>query len=148
MCCENEHIPECMAYLCTLDAQGKEPKMMRTAEPGLLRSSWFLKGGHWNKIEDHVDPSSNDTRRIIHEYVERGVFQFHTRHVALAAGSRQAVSSVPFSDGYSLLRGLFLEDVAPQPLVALIFPRLLLTNLTLYSMSRWGGSGRAKIWWI
>ena len=82
----------------------KEPKMMRTAEPGLLRSSWFLKGGHWTKIEDHVDPSDKNTRRIIPEYVERGVFQFHTRHVAMVAGSRHATSSVPFSDGLLSLK--------------------------------------------
>ena len=82
----------------------KEPKMMRTAEPGLLRSSWFLKGGHWTKIEDHVDPSDKNTRRLIPEYIERGVFQFHTRHVALPAGSRQTISSVPFSDGLLSLK--------------------------------------------
>ena len=77
----------------------KEPKMMRTADPGLLRSSWFLKGGHWTKIEDHVDASDKRARRIIPEYVERGVFQFHTRNVATVAGSRQTTSSVPLSDG-------------------------------------------------
>ena len=82
----------------------KEPKMMRMADPGLLRSSWFLKGGHWTKIEDHVDPSDKNTRRIIPEYVERGVFQFHTRNVAMVAGSRQATSSVPFSDGLLSLK--------------------------------------------
>ena len=82
----------------------KEPKMMRTAEPGLLRSSWFLKGGHWNKVEDHVDPSDKLILRIIPEYVGRGVFQFHARNVAMAARIRQAVSPVPFSDGLLSLK--------------------------------------------
>ena len=77
---------------------------MRTAEPGLLRSSWFLKGGHWNKVEDHVDPSDKAILRIIPEYVERGVFQFHARNVAMAAGIRLAVSPVPFSDGLLSLK--------------------------------------------
>ena len=28
MCCENVHVPECMAYLCTLDAQGQTPLLV------------------------------------------------------------------------------------------------------------------------
>ena len=78
--------------------------MMRTAEPGLLRSSWFLKGGRWNKVEDHVDPSDKSTRRIIPEYVEHGVFQFHSRNVAMVAGLRQSASPGPFSDGLLSLK--------------------------------------------
>ena len=35
----------------------KEPQMVRTSEPGLRRSSWFLKQGKWTKVEDHIDPS-------------------------------------------------------------------------------------------
>ena len=73
-------------------------------EDGRSRSSWFLRGGHWNKVEDHVDPADEDVRRIIPEYVERGVFQFHTRNVAMVAGTRQTASPVPFSDGLLSLK--------------------------------------------
>ena len=126
----------------------KEPKMMRTAEPGLLRSSWFLKGGHWTKIEDHVDPSDKNTRRLIPEYIERGVFQFHTRHVAIPAGSRQTISSVPFSDGLLSLKRAVCRGYGSSVVGRCDLPPSVVDQLALYSMSRWGGSGRDAIWWI
>ena len=87
---------------------------MAWAEPGLLRSSWFLKGGRWTKVEDHVDPSDKSARRIIPEYVERGVFQFHSRNVAMVAGLRQSASPVPFSDGLLSLKRAVCRRFGPQ----------------------------------
>ena len=127
----------------------KEPKMMRTAEPGLLRSSWFLKGGHWTKVEDHVDPSDKNNRRLIPEYIERGVFQFHTRHVALPAGSRQTVSSVPFSDGLLSLKRAVCRGYGSSAVGRFDLPPSVVDQLdALQHVSRWWGSGRDAIWWI
>ena len=126
----------------------KEPKMMRTAEPGLLRSSWFLKGGHWTKIEDHVDPSDKNTRRSIPEYVERGVFQFHTRHVALAAGSRQATSAVPFSDGLLSLKRAVCRGYGSSAVGRFDLPPSVVDQLDALQHVAVGGSDRGAIWWI
>ena len=61
----------------------KEPK---NSENGRAWPSQFLKGGHWAKVEDRVDPSDKNTRRIIPEYIERGVFQFHTPYATRCPG--------------------------------------------------------------
>ena len=66
----------------------KEPKMMRTAEPGLLRSSWFLKGGHWTKIEDHVDPSDKNCKSVCSSLlVGVVVFPFHAPGIGCHCGN-------------------------------------------------------------
>ena len=126
----------------------KEPKMMRTAEPSLLRSSWFLKGGHWTKVEDHVDPSDRNTRRIIPEYVERGVFQFHTRIVAVVAGSRQATSSVPFSDGLLSLKRAVCRGYGSSAVGRFDLPPSVVDQLDALQHVAVGGSGRGAILWM
>ena len=121
---------------------------MRTAEPGLLRSSWFLKGGHWTKVEDHVDPSDKNTRRIIPEDIKRGVFQFHTRHVALAAGSRQVTSSVPFSDGLLSRERAISRGYGSSAVGRFDLPPSVVDQLDALQHVAVGGSGWGAIWWI
>ena len=76
----------------------KEPKMMRTSEAGLLRSTWFLQGGHWSQVEHRVDPRDKSMSRLLHDYVERAVFQFHPRVGATASRRWHASSGVPFME--------------------------------------------------
>ena len=119
----------------------KEPKMMRTAEPGLLRSSWFLKGGQWTKVQDYVDTSDKSARRIIPEYVERGVFQFHSRNVAMVAGLRQSASPAPFSDGLLSLKRAVCRRYGPTAVSRFDPPPSLVDQLDALQHVAVGGVG-------
>ena len=70
----------------------KVPKLMRYQPPPTvqypvgarwLRSTWFLCGGSWEKVEDRVEPALQWER--IDKYVERAVWQFHPAQPAAPA---------------------------------------------------------------
>ena len=126
----------------------KEPKMMRTAESGLLRSSWFLKGGQWTKVEDYVDPSDKSACRIIPEYVERGVFQFHSRNVAMVAGLSQSASPVPFSDGLLSLKRAVCRRYGHTAVSRFDLPPFLVGQLEALQHVAVGGWGQGAIFWM
>ena len=74
----------------------KVPKLMRYQPPPMvqcpigtrwLRSTWFLCGGSWEKVEDRVEPALQWER--IDKYVERGVWQFHP--IQPAAPARKVI---------------------------------------------------------
>ena len=65
----------------------KVPKLMPTVQCSIgtrwLRSTWFLCGGSWEKVEDRVEPALQWER--IDKYVERAVWQFHPTQPAVPA---------------------------------------------------------------
>ena len=74
----------------------KVPKLMRYQPPPTvqcpigtrwLRSTWFLRGGTWEKVEDRVEPALQWER--IDKYVERAVWQFHP--IQPAAPARKVI---------------------------------------------------------
>ena len=74
----------------------KVPKLMRYQPPPTvqcpigtrwLRSTWFLCGGAWEKVEGRVEPALQWER--IDKYVERAVWQFHP--ILPAAPARQVI---------------------------------------------------------
>ena len=74
----------------------KVPKLTRYQPPPTvqcpigtrwLRSTWFLCGGSWAKVEDRVEPALQWER--IDKYVERAVWQFHP--IPPAAPARKVI---------------------------------------------------------
>ena len=65
----------------------KLPKQYRMAPPGVVagtyvRSTWFLKHGHWQCVESRQRPTGFQP---INEWVERALFQFHPLRDAVPA---------------------------------------------------------------
>ena len=74
----------------------KVPKLMRYQPPPTvqcpigtrwLRSTWFLCGGIWEKVEDRVEPALQWER--LDKYVERAVWEFHP--IQPAAPARKVI---------------------------------------------------------
>ena len=109
-----------------------------------LRSSWFLQGGCWNKVEDHIDPSDKSILRIIREYVERGVFQFHARNVAMVAEIRQAPSPVPFPDRLLSLKRAVCRRYGSSCLSRFELPPSVVDQLDALQLVTVGGGGAGE----
>ena len=124
----------------------KDPKMMRTAEAGLLQSSWFLQGGKWLQVEDHFDPSDKTISRFIPDYVERGVFQFHTPVNAAPSRTITATASFPSSDGLlSLKPAVGRHCPATSTVSRFDLPPSIVDQLDTVEFVAVGGWGRRAI---
>ena len=87
----------------------KVPKLMQYQPPPTvqwLRSTWFLCGGSWEKVEDRVEPALQ--WECIDKYVERAVWQFHPTQPA--APARKVIQPrQPFRQDESFQ--LFIQEV-------------------------------------
>ena len=96
-------------------------------------------------MEDHVDPTDKKVRRIIPEYVERGVFRFHTRNVAMVAGTRQTTSPVPFSDGLLSLERAVCRRYGQSTVSRFDLPPSIVDQLDALQLVAVGGGGGAGV---